>query len=91
MKKQRVVRLIAALLMAVCVMGTTSTQVSAAGCGNWQIYATGTPFCKNEGCGFLWLNPQANYQWKYYKRTCVSNNNVVTTEYKSSLEKIGCC
>lgn len=91
MKKKRVLNLMAALLMAVSVMGGTTMQASAEGCGNWQIYSTGSPFCDDEGCGFLLLNPQTNYQRKYYKRTCVSNDNKVTTEYSSSLEKLGCC
>lgn len=91
MKKTRLLSLIAALLMTVSVMGAPAMQAEAAGCGNWEIYATGTPFCKDEGCGFLWLNSQTHYQRKYYKRTCVSNDNKVTTEYNSSLEKLGCC
>lgn len=91
MKKQRVVRLIAALLMAVCVMGTTSTQVSAAGCGNWQICATGTPFCKDAGCGFLWHISQTHYQEKKYKRNCIRNDNTFAVEFKYSMEKLGCC
>lgn len=91
MLKKRVMGVMLSLFMAVSVMGTTTMQVSAAGCSNWQIYSTSASYCKDESCGFLWLNPQTNYQTKYYKRTCVSNSGKVTTEYKNSLEKLGCC
>lgn len=91
MKKTRLLSVIAALLVTFSVMGASTMQVKAEGCGNWYVYYTGTPYCKNEGCGFLWLNPQTNYQSLYYKRTCVSNDNKVTTDYKHSVEKIGCC
>lgn len=73
------------------VTNATAIQTSAAGCGNWKIYSVGTPYCKKQNCGFLWLNSQTNYQQKKYKRTCVSKNNKITTEYKNSLEKLGCC
>lgn len=91
MKKKRVLNLMAALLMTVSVIGGTTLQASAEGCGNWEAYLTGTPYCIDEGCGFLWLNPQTHYQRMYYKRSCVSGDNKVTTEYMSSLEKLGCC
>lgn len=92
MKKTRLLRLIAALLMTVSVMGAPAMQAEAAGCSNWQIYSTGTPFCRqHDRCGFLWLKSETHYQYKYYKKTCVSNTGEVTTEYKSSMEKLGCC
>lgn len=91
MKKARLLSLIAALLVTVSVVGVPTMQVEAAGCGNWEIYATGTPYCVENGCGFLWLKPESHYQSKYYKRTCVSNTNKVTTEYKYKSEKLGCC
>lgn len=91
MKKTSLLKLIAALLVTVSVIGAPDIQAEAAGCSNWEIYLVGTPFCKSDRCGFLWLKPQTQYQRKHYKRTCVSNTGEVTTEYKSSLEKLGCC
>lgn len=91
MKKTRLLSLIAALLVTVSFMGAPTMQVEAAGCGNWYIYSTGTPFCREVGCGFAWLTPETNYQYKYYRRTCVSDNNQVWTDYKVGLEKLGCC
>lgn len=91
MKKKRLWRLIAALLVTVSVVGAPAIQVEAAGCGNWEIFTTGTPYCEDARCGFLWLKKQTHYQSKFYKRTCVSNDNKVTTDYKISTEKLGCC
>lgn len=91
MKKTRLLSLIAGLLVTVSVMGAPFMQAEASGCSNYEIYDIGTPFCKDERCGFLWLNAQTHYQRKYYQRTCTSNDGKETTDYKSELEKLGCC
>lgn len=91
MKKTGLWSLIAALLVAVNVMGVPAVQVEAAGCGNWVCHKVGDPFCKEKGCGIFWNEDEVHYQRMYYKRTCVEDDNSVWTEHKSELEYLGCC
>lgn len=91
MKRISLLGLIAGMLVTVSVMGTSTMQAEASGCSNWEIYTIGNTYCIYDACGFMWQKDQTQYQYKYYKRTCVSDDGKITTEHKSEAEKLGCC
>lgn len=90
-KKTRILKLVAALLVTVSVMATPAMQAEAAGCGNWVCDKVGEPYCEKKGCGIFWYKKEVHYQRMYYKRSCVENDNSIWTEHRSELKYLGCC
>lgn len=88
---KKIVTIMLAAVMCLCMIATMSTTASAAGCGNWQSYWSGTPYCGGDKCGAFWVYPYNHLQTIYYERQCVDSQNNTYWEYKSEIEKLGCC
>jgi len=82
------------IFIAVVMLSTSISTIpvnAAGGCGNFAQTSSSPARCVNEGCGFMWQNPQTNYQKSTWQKTCVNGNGKIYYEHEVRDTKLGCC
>ena len=83
------------LVMLLAVIGSVVIPIkaeAAVGCSNfYSIDIEYDPYCEEKRCGFLWLEPQTQYQDSIWERKCEKSNGEVYYDLEIRTEKIGCC
>lgn len=81
----------AMLLITIGSFASPIKAEAAGGCSNFYQLAAYFPYCEDQGCGFLWLNPQTHYQDSLWERVCVKANGDTFYDEEIRTEKLGCC